>query len=73
MLTKVQPSAMEIDMNALGSTKVKRRATIMDKATLLDKGICIPNPDRYMWIQMKYKYDKHFERMENGKEISEEE
>jgi hypothetical protein len=40
-LTKVQPSAMEIDMNASRATKVIRCATIMDKATLLDKGIRI--------------------------------
>jgi hypothetical protein len=33
---------MEIDMSA---PKAKRHATIMDRATLLDKGIHIPNPD----------------------------
>jgi len=32
---------MEIDTSALGSTKARRHATIMDRATLLDKGICI--------------------------------
>jgi len=34
----MQPSVMEIDMSALGATKVRRHATIMDKATFADKG-----------------------------------
>jgi len=71
--TKVQPSAMEIDMNALGSVEVKRHAIIMDKATLLDKGIRIPNLNRFMWIQTKQNYDKHVKRLENWKDISEKE
>jgi hypothetical protein len=50
MLIEVQPSAMEIDMNVLGSVKLRRHAIIMDKATLLDKGIRIPDLDRFMWI-----------------------
>jgi hypothetical protein len=45
MLTEVQPNAMEIDMNVPSATKVRRHATIMDKATLLNKGIHIPNLD----------------------------
>jgi hypothetical protein len=45
----------------------------MDKATLADKGICIPDPNQFMWIQMKQNYDKHVKRMENWKDISEEE
>ncbi len=65
MLIEVQPSAMEIDMNAPGSVKVRRHAMIMDKATLLDKGIRILDLDRFMWIQMKQNYDKHVERLEN--------
>jgi hypothetical protein len=28
---------------------VKRRRTILDKATLMDKGIKIPNLERFMW------------------------
>jgi hypothetical protein len=50
MLTIVQPSVMEIDMSVPGCTNVKRHATIMDKATLLNKGIRIPSPNRFMWI-----------------------
>ncbi len=29
--------------------------------------------DRFMWIQMKQNYDKHVERLENWKNISEKE
>jgi hypothetical protein len=47
---KVQPNVMEINMSVIGSTKVRKPATIMDKTTLLDKGIRIPDPDRFMWI-----------------------
>ncbi len=53
MLTIVQPSVMEIDMSVPGCTNVRRHATIMDKATFLNKGICIPNLNRFMWIQTK--------------------
>ncbi len=45
----------------------------MDKTTLLNKGIHILNYDRFMWIQTKYNYDKHVERLENQKDINEEE
>jgi hypothetical protein len=31
----------------------KRRRAILDKATLLEKGIKIPNLERFMWTQMK--------------------
>lgn len=60
-------------MNAPSFAKVRRHATIMDKATLLDKCSCIPNLDQFMWIQMKQNYDKHVQRMENQKDISGEE
>jgi hypothetical protein len=60
-------------MIALGATKVKRQTTIMDKTTLLDKGTHILDPDRFMWIQIKHNYDKHVERLENWKDITQEE
>jgi hypothetical protein len=41
---------MEIDMTTLGVADVKRRITIMDRTTLLDKGIHIPDPNIFMWI-----------------------
>jgi hypothetical protein len=31
----------------------------MDKATLLEKGIKIPDHERFMWTQTKQNYDKH--------------
>lgn len=37
-------------MTTIGATNVRRRTTILDRATLLDKGIFISNPDRFMWI-----------------------
>jgi len=51
--TKLQPNAMEINMSVPSFTEVRRHTTIMDRATLLDKGIRIPNLDRFMWIHMK--------------------
>jgi hypothetical protein len=48
---------------------VKKRHAILDKVPLLDKGIKIPNLQRFMWTQIKQSYDKHVERMENWKDI----
>lgn len=45
-LIEMQPSAMEIDMNAPGVTEARRCKTIMDRPTLLNKGIHIPNPNQ---------------------------
>jgi hypothetical protein len=39
----------------------KRRCTILDRVTLLEKGIKIPNPEHFMWTQTKYNYEKHIE------------
>jgi len=43
----------------------RRQANIMDRATLLDKDICISDPNRFMWIYTKQNHDKHVERLEN--------
>jgi hypothetical protein len=51
-LIEAQLKAMEIKMYE-SVVAVKRRCVIMDKATLLDKCICIANPGRFMWIQTK--------------------
>ncbi len=64
---------MEINMTAPKDIEVRRQATIMDRTTLLNKGICILDPKKIMWIQTKQDYDKHVERLENWKNISEEE
>ncbi len=45
----------------------------MDRVTFLEKGICIPNLEQFMWIQTKQNCKKHVERMENWKDINEEE
>jgi hypothetical protein len=63
---------MEIERCEL-EVAMKRRRIIMDKVTLLEKGICIPNLERFMWIQTKHNYNRHVERMENWKDINEEE
>jgi hypothetical protein len=64
---------MKIDMRALGAIEVRTCTTIMDRATLLNKGIHIVDPNQFMWIQTKQNNDKHVERMENWKDINEEE
>jgi len=47
----------------------KKRCTLLDKATLLEKGIKILNPERFMWTQMKQNYDKYVEQMGSWKDI----
>jgi hypothetical protein len=41
---------MEIYMAAPRAIDVRRRTTMLDKSTLLERYICIPNYDRFMWI-----------------------
>jgi hypothetical protein len=45
MSTKMQPSVMEIDMNAPSFIKVRRHVIIMDRATFMDKSIHILDPN----------------------------
>ncbi len=52
-LEKMQPNRMEINMATLGPINMKRRTTILDKTTLVDRGIRISNPDKFMWILTK--------------------
>lgn len=49
-LIEVQQNVMEIDMTAPKAIEARRRTTIMDRTTLLDKGIHILDLDRFMWI-----------------------
>jgi hypothetical protein len=44
MSIEVQPSAMEMDMNAPCVIKAKRHATIMDKGILIDKKRYVEDP-----------------------------
>jgi hypothetical protein len=41
---------MEIDITTPGATDVEKRTTILDRTTLLDRGLHILNLDRFMWI-----------------------
>jgi hypothetical protein len=63
---------MEIERDEL-EVIMKRRCVILDKATFLEKGICIPNHEQFMWIKTKHNYNRHVERMENWNDIDEEE
>jgi hypothetical protein len=47
----------------------KKRCTLLNKATLLGKGIKILNLEQFMWTQMKQNYDKYVERMGSWKDI----
>ncbi len=51
----------------------KRRCTILDIITLVEKGINIPDLKHFVWTQTKLNYHKHIERMENQKDIAAEE
>jgi hypothetical protein len=46
----MQLNKMEIDMVAPGVVDVRRRATMLDRATLLERGILILDLDRFMWM-----------------------
>jgi hypothetical protein len=52
-LKKVQPSRMEINMAALAAKDARRKITMLDKVTLLERGIHISDLNRFMWIHMK--------------------
>ncbi len=71
-MAKTQQKAMGMERREL-EVVAKRRCIFMDRATLLEKGIKIPDPNRFMWTQTKQNYDKHVEWMENQKDIAEEE
>ncbi len=49
-LIEVQQNVMEIDMTVPKAIEARRQTTIMDRTTLLDKGIHILDLDRFMWI-----------------------
>ncbi len=69
----MQANRIEIDITTPRAIDVKKRATILDRITLLDRGIFILNLDKFMWIQKKHIYDKHVEKLENWKNINKEE
>ncbi len=61
-MAKTQQRAMEMEQCEV---EAKRRHTILYKVTLLEKGIQILDPKRFMWTQTKQNYDKHVKQMEN--------
>ncbi len=69
---EMQSRKMEIDMTTPRATNARIRTTILDRTTLLDRGICILDLDKFIWIQTKHNYEKHVERLENWTNISEE-
>jgi hypothetical protein len=64
MMAKTQRKAMEMEKCESKAIANKRRV-ILDKATLMENGIKIPDLDRFMWTYTKQNYDKHVEWMEN--------
>jgi hypothetical protein len=70
-MVEARQRAMEMEWWELEAV-TKIRFVILDKITLLEKGIKIPNLERFMWTQTKQNYDKHVEWMENWKDIVEE-
>jgi hypothetical protein len=63
-MAEAQRRLMEMEQCEV-ETIMKRRYTILDIATLMEKGIKIPNLQCFMWTQIKQNYDKHIEEMEN--------
>jgi len=72
VMIEAQRKVMEMERREVKIVTMRRRA-ILGKATLLEKGIKIPDLERFMWTQMKQNYDKNVERMENWKDIAKEE
>jgi hypothetical protein len=68
-MVKAQRRLLEMEQREAKAI-MKKRHVILNKTTLLDKGIKILDPERFMWTQMKRNYDKHIERMENWKDIT---
>ncbi len=72
MVLEAQQKVMEIE-RCESKAITKRRSVILDKVTLLEKGIKFLDLEQFMWTQTKHNYDKHVEWMENWKDIVEEE
>jgi 3-oxoacyl-[acyl-carrier-protein] synthase III len=57
-MAEAQQRVMEMERRELEAI-VKRRRPILDKVTLMEKGIKIPDLDQFMWTQTKQNYGKH--------------
>ncbi len=71
-MVEVQQREMEIERRE-SKAIAKRRHVILNRTTLLKKGIKILNPKWFMWTQTKQNIDRHVEQMENWKDIAKEE
>ncbi len=69
---EAQQKAMEMEQHEAEAI-AKRRCVILDRTTLLEKGIKILDLERFMWTWTKKNYDKHIKQMENQKDIAKEE
>jgi RIO-like serine/threonine protein kinase len=47
-MAKAQQRVMEMEQHE-AKVVAKRECTILDKVTLLEKGMKIPNPKQFMW------------------------
>jgi hypothetical protein len=72
VMAKAQWKVMEIE-RCESKVVMQRRCEILARVTLLEKSINISNPEWFMWTQTKQNNDRHVERMENWKDIVEEE
>ncbi len=70
-MAKAQQRATKMQRHE-SKVAVKRKHAILDRTTLMEKGIKILDLVRFMWTQMKQNQDKHVEQMENLKDIVEE-
>jgi hypothetical protein len=71
-MEEAQRKVMEMEQCEVEAVE-KRICTILNRVTLLETNIKIPNPERFMWTQTKQNNDKHVEWMENWKDIGKEE
>jgi hypothetical protein len=67
-MVETQRRAMEMEKCEVEAVAKKRHA-ILDKATLLEKHIKIPEPKHFMWTPTKHNYDKHVKQVKKWKDI----
>jgi hypothetical protein len=65
-MAEAQQMVMEMEQLEVEAI-VKRRRAILDKATILEKGIKIPDTKPFMWTQTKQNHDKHVSGWRTGR------
>jgi hypothetical protein len=63
-MPEAQQKVMEMEQHEI-EVVVNRRCAILDRVTLLEKGIKILDLEHFMWTQTKQNNDKHVKRMGN--------